>query len=115
MPALALSRLNARIAESGPDGDDPEAGAWQRLEALPDPRSPRGLAGALLQRAHQRGIRAAFVTGDEVYGGRDLRRAIRAAVHCDSHTDPEIGLIPITIPELVRLLRDTVIPPPCRD
>jgi len=27
----------------------------------------------------------------------------------------EIGLIPITIPELVRLLRDTVIPPPCRD
>jgi SRSO17 transposase len=36
------------------------------------------LAGALLQRAHQRGIRAAFVAGDEVYGGRDLRRAIRA-------------------------------------
>ena len=36
------------------------------------------LARALLQRAHQRGIRAAFVTGDEVYGGRDLRRAIRA-------------------------------------
>jgi len=36
------------------------------------------LAGTLLQRAHERGIRAAFVTGDEVYGGRDLRRAIRA-------------------------------------
>jgi SRSO17 transposase len=36
------------------------------------------LARALLQRAHQRGIRAAFVAGDEVYGGRDLRRAIRA-------------------------------------
>ncbi len=36
------------------------------------------LARALLQKAHQRGIRAAFVTGDEVYGGRDLRRAIRA-------------------------------------
>jgi len=36
------------------------------------------LARALLQRAHQRGIRAAFVTGDEVYSGRDLRRAIRA-------------------------------------
>jgi SRSO17 transposase len=36
------------------------------------------LARALLQRAHQRGIRAAFVTGDEVYGGRDLRRAARA-------------------------------------
>lgn len=36
------------------------------------------LAGALLQRAHERGIRASFVTGDEVYSGRDLRRAIRA-------------------------------------
>jgi SRSO17 transposase len=36
------------------------------------------LAGALLARAHKRGIRAAFVTADEVYGGRDLRRAIRA-------------------------------------
>jgi SRSO17 transposase len=36
------------------------------------------LAGELLARAHERGIRAAFVTGDEVYGGRDLRRAIRA-------------------------------------
>ncbi len=35
------------------------------------------LARALLQRAHQRGIGAALVTGDEVYGGRDLRRAIR--------------------------------------
>ena len=36
------------------------------------------LAGELLARAHERGIRAAFVAGDEVYGGRDLRRAIRA-------------------------------------
>jgi predicted transposase YbfD/YdcC len=42
MPALALSRLGARVVESGPDGDDLAAGAWQRLEALPDPRSPRG-------------------------------------------------------------------------
>jgi SRSO17 transposase len=36
------------------------------------------LAGALLQRAHERGIRAPFVAGDEVYGRRGLRRAIRA-------------------------------------
>jgi hypothetical protein len=42
MPALALSRLGARVVESGPDGDDLPAGAWQRLEALPDPRSPQG-------------------------------------------------------------------------
>jgi len=41
--------------------------------------------------------------------------AVATAVHRDSHADLEIGLIPVTIPELVRLLRDTVIPPPCRD
>jgi hypothetical protein len=35
------------------------------------------LAGGLLDRAHRLGIRAAFVAGDEVYGGRDLRRGTR--------------------------------------
>jgi SRSO17 transposase len=35
------------------------------------------LAGGLLDRAQSLGIRAAFVTGDEVYGGRELRRSIR--------------------------------------
>jgi SRSO17 transposase len=35
------------------------------------------LAGALLDRAHRVGIRAAFVAGDQVYGGRELRRSIR--------------------------------------
>jgi SRSO17 transposase len=35
------------------------------------------LAGGLLDRAHSRGVRAPFVTGDEVYGGRELRRGIR--------------------------------------
>ena len=35
------------------------------------------LAGALLEGAHRLGIRAAFVAGDEVYGGRELRRGIR--------------------------------------
>jgi len=35
------------------------------------------LAGGLLDRAHALGIRAAFVAGDEVYGGRELRRGIR--------------------------------------
>jgi SRSO17 transposase len=35
------------------------------------------LAGRLLQHAHDRGIRAGFVAGDEVYGGLDLRRSIR--------------------------------------
>jgi SRSO17 transposase len=35
------------------------------------------LAGRLLQHAHDRGIRAGFTAGDEVYGGLDLRRGIR--------------------------------------
>lgn len=43
MPAGALSRAGARVVESGAEGravlgDD----AWERLRALPDPRSPRG-------------------------------------------------------------------------
>jgi len=42
MPALALSRVGARVVESGPDGQELAAGAWQKLEGLPDPRSPRG-------------------------------------------------------------------------
>jgi SRSO17 transposase len=39
------------------------------------------LAGDLLLQAHDRGILAAFVAGDEVYGGLDLRRSIR---ECDT-------------------------------
>jgi DDE_Tnp_1-associated len=42
MPAVALSRVGARVVESGPGGQDLSAGVWQRLEALPDPRSPQG-------------------------------------------------------------------------
>jgi DDE family transposase len=42
MPAMALSRVAARAVESGPDGEDLAPGAWQRLEARPDPRSPQG-------------------------------------------------------------------------
>ena len=42
MPAVALSRAGARVVESGHGGQDLAAGAWQRLEALPDPRSPQG-------------------------------------------------------------------------
>jgi predicted transposase YbfD/YdcC len=42
MPAMALSRVAARAVESGSDGENLAAGAWQRLEALPDPRSPQG-------------------------------------------------------------------------
>ena len=42
MPAVSLSRVGARVVESGPDGQELAAGAWRRLEALPDPRSRQG-------------------------------------------------------------------------
>jgi predicted transposase YbfD/YdcC len=42
MPAVALSRVGARVVESGPGGEDLGTDAWQRLRALPDPRSPQG-------------------------------------------------------------------------
>src|SRR5580658_4023186 len=43
MPAVSLSRVGARVAESGPGGGQVlAAGTWQKLEALPDPRSRRG-------------------------------------------------------------------------
>ena len=42
MPAVSLSRVGVRVVESGPGGQELAAGAWQKLEALPDPRSPRG-------------------------------------------------------------------------
>ena len=42
MPAMALSRVGARVVESGPSGQELAGSTWQRLEALPDPRSRRG-------------------------------------------------------------------------
>jgi hypothetical protein len=33
----------------------------------------------------------------------------------DAGSDLGAGLIPVTVPELLRLLRDTIIPPPRRD
>ena len=43
MPGLALSRVGARVVESESGGQDLPKTTWARLEALPDPRSPRGL------------------------------------------------------------------------
>src|SRR5205085_8091686 len=43
MPATALSRVGARMVQPGPGGSQElAAGMWQKLEALPDPRSPQG-------------------------------------------------------------------------
>jgi hypothetical protein len=45
MPAVALSRVGARVVESGPDGEDLAAGTWHCLEALPVAPPPGGCAG----------------------------------------------------------------------
>jgi predicted transposase YbfD/YdcC len=42
MPVSALSRAAARAVESGDDGTHLDDHVWERLAALPDPRSPRG-------------------------------------------------------------------------
>ena len=42
MPATALSRAAARAVESGEDGKRVDDQTWTRLQALPDPRCPRG-------------------------------------------------------------------------
>jgi len=163
-------------------------------EEVPFATKPQ-LASDLLDHAQSLGIRAAFVAGDEVYGGRELRRSIRQArrhrytgqlsyYRCwtpgpaplsrliaiavarwrieedhqlskqaagldsgqvirwrswhrwtavcllaylylavavavqrqqEASASPDAGLIPVTVPELLRLLRDVVIPPPRRD
>jgi SRSO17 transposase len=52
----------------------------RELAGVPDEvvfKTKPQLAGSLLQHAHDLGIRAGFVAGDEVYGGRDLRQSIR--------------------------------------
>jgi predicted transposase YbfD/YdcC len=42
VPAVALSRVGARVVESDAEGQYLGADTWARLEALPDPRSARG-------------------------------------------------------------------------
>jgi hypothetical protein len=41
--------------------------------------------------------------------------AVAVAVQCQQEADSDTGLILVTVPELLRLLRDVVIPPPRRD
>ena len=55
-------------------------GERRELAGVPDEvmfQTKPQLAGRLLQHAHDRGIHACFVAGDEVYGGLEPRRSIR--------------------------------------
>jgi SRSO17 transposase len=88
----ALCQVAVTLTVAAPDGHAligralylPEAWAAdeerRELAGVPDDvvfATKPELAGRLLQHAHDLGIRAAFAAGDEVYGGRDLRRGIR--------------------------------------
>jgi hypothetical protein len=77
MPAMALSRVAARVVESGPGGQVLAAGTWQKLEAPPGPRSPQGRVYPLACL-----IAIAFCVftaagNDRVYRGRAVDQALR--------------------------------------
>ena len=72
VPALALSRVGARVAESGPGGQDLAAGTWQRLDALPDPRSPQGADLPAGLPDHGRGLRVHRRRERPVHRGRTV-------------------------------------------
>jgi hypothetical protein len=78
MPAVALSRVAARVVESGPGGEDLTADAWQRLEALSDPRSPRGGSTQQAKTLARDRLRAVAVDGKTARGAR---RADGTRVH----------------------------------
>ena len=89
---IAMCQVMVTLTFSAPDGhaligralylpDDWAADEERReLAGIPDEvmfATKPELAGRLLQHAHDLGIRAGFVAGDEVYGGLGLRRSIR--------------------------------------
>jgi SRSO17 transposase len=90
-------------------------GEHRELAGIPDEvmfATKPQLAGDLLKRAHERGIRAAFVTGDEVYGGRELRQAVRSrgigyvlAVRANTAVAPGSGQA-VTAAGAVKLIPD---------
>jgi len=77
------------------------------------------LAGALLDRAHDLGSAPPSWRAMKVYDGRELRRSMLTCLYLavavalqrehDASSDLDAGLIPVTIPELLRLLRGIVI------
>ena len=89
---IAMCQVQVTLTCAGPDGhaligralylpEDWAADEERReLAGIPDEvmfATKPQLAGRLLQHAHDLGIRAGFVAGDEVYGGLELRKGIR--------------------------------------
>jgi hypothetical protein len=92
----ALCQVAVTLALAAPDGHAligralylPESWAAdeerRELAGVPDEvtfKTKPQLAGDLLQHAHNQGIRAGFVAGDEAYGSRDLRKGHPRARH----------------------------------
>jgi SRSO17 transposase len=89
---IAMCQVQVTLTCAGPDGhaligralylpeDWAADGERRELAGIPDEvmfATKPQLAGRLLQHAHDLGIRAGFVAGDEVYGGLELRKGIR--------------------------------------
>jgi SRSO17 transposase len=89
---IAMCQVQVTLTCAGPDGhaligralhlpeDWAADGERRELAGIPDEvmfATKPQLAGRLLEHAHDLGIRAGFVAGDEVYGGLELRKGIR--------------------------------------
>src|SRR2546430_14110829 len=112
MPAVALSRVGARVVESGPDGQRLAAGTWQRLEALPDPRSRQ-------RRIYPLACLVAVALCAFTAAGNDRLTAagqwIRRADHADparlhAPWDPMAGPYPAPDEKTIRILLDRLDP-----
>ncbi len=111
MPAVALLRAGARVVESGPDGENLAAGAWQRLEALPDPRSrggglPAGLPG------RDRGVRVTAAGNDRLLrSGSGLKGASQADLaRLRAPWDPMAGRYRAPDEKTIRVVLDKLDP-----
>ena len=85
MPAVALSRVGARVVESGPGGQELATGTWQRLEALPDRARRRG--GSIRWPAWSRSRVCAFTAA-----GNDRFTAVGQWIRRARQTWPACGL-----------------------
>ncbi len=114
MPAVALSRVGARVVESGPGGSrELAAGTWQKLEALPDPRSRPGadLPAGLTDRG--RAVRVHTVAGNDrlTAVGQWIRRASQEDLaRLRAPWDPMAGRYRAPDEKTIRVVLDRIDP-----